>query len=162
MNIRHAAEKDLPRILEIYAFARTFMAKTGNPTQWGTSHPEKEILLDDIEKEHLFVIEDEDVIHGAFAFIIGEDSTYRVIDDGAWLSDDTYGTIHRTASDGQTKGILGECIAFCAAKISNLRIDTHPANEIMQHLIEKHGFQKCGVIYAYDGTPRIAYQRVIE
>ncbi len=35
MKIRTATILDLERILEIYAYARTFMAQTGNPTQWG-------------------------------------------------------------------------------------------------------------------------------
>lgn len=33
MKIRTATILDLERILEIYAYARTFMAQTGNPTQ---------------------------------------------------------------------------------------------------------------------------------
>ena len=31
----------------------------------------------------------------------------------------------------------------------------------MQHLLEKNGFTPCGIIYVANGTPRIAYQRVI-
>lgn len=29
----------------------------------------------------------------------------------------------------------------------------------MQHLFEKNGFERCGVIYVENGTPRFAYQR---
>lgn len=32
--IRTAQEKDKARILEIYAYARNFMAANGNPNQW--------------------------------------------------------------------------------------------------------------------------------
>lgn len=42
-----------------------------------------------------------------------------------------------------------------------MRIDTHADNHIMQHVIEKAGFQRCGIIFTDDGTPRIAYQKVI-
>ena len=31
--------------------------------------------------------------------------------------------------------------------------------KIMQNLLEKHGFIRCGIIYVANGTPRIAYQR---
>jgi RimJ/RimL family protein N-acetyltransferase len=45
------------------------------------------------------------------------------------------------------------------AQIPNIRIDTHRDNAIMQHLLEKNGFVKCGIIYVEDGSPRIAYQK---
>lgn len=32
--------------------------------------------------------------------------------------------------------------------------------QIMQHLICKNGFQKCGIIYVEDGSPRIAYEKI--
>ena len=28
----------------------------------------------------------------------------------------------------------------------------------MQHLIERSGFTRCGIVYMEDGSPRIAYQ----
>lgn len=38
MYIRKAAEGDLPRMMEIYAVARRFMAAHGNPNQWGPTN----------------------------------------------------------------------------------------------------------------------------
>ncbi len=37
----------------------------------------------------------------------------RVIEDGAWPDNSPYGTIHRIAGDGQVKGLLQLCVAFC-------------------------------------------------
>lgn len=37
-TVRNAVYSDLPRIDEIYACAREFMAKTGNPNQWGPTN----------------------------------------------------------------------------------------------------------------------------
>ena len=37
--VRKAVMDDFPVILNIYATARAFMAKTGNPTQWAGGHP---------------------------------------------------------------------------------------------------------------------------
>lgn len=54
--IRTAREEDLPRILEIYAYARDFMAKTGNPNQWGNHNPPKHQLQQDIRDGNLFVV----------------------------------------------------------------------------------------------------------
>lgn len=42
----------------------------------------------------------------------------------------------------------------------NIRVDTHKDNLVMQHILEKRGFRRCGIIYVKDGTERIAYQRL--
>ena len=47
MNIRLSEEKDLEAILGIYAYARKIMRENGNPTQWGDSYPEKEVVEED-------------------------------------------------------------------------------------------------------------------
>lgn len=99
-----------------------------------------------------------EIVHGVFAFIIGPDPTYTYIEDGVWLNDDVYGTIHRIAGDGVAKGVFKKCLDFCKSQIDNLRIDTHHNNLTMQHLVEKNGFEKCGIVYMEDGSPRIAYQ----
>ena len=91
---------------------------------------------------------------------MGEDATYNVIEDGSWLSGDTYGTIHRVAGDGQVHGVLTMAVQFCEQKIKHLRIDTHNDNKIMQHVIEKNGFNRCGIIHVKDGSERIAYEKL--
>lgn len=67
----------------------------------------------------MFCMENEKVV-GVFVFIIGEDPTYRVIYQGAWRSETEYGTIHRIASDGTTKGFARRCFVF-ADKSNYLR-----------------------------------------
>lgn len=50
MRIRKTEEKDLARLMELYARAREFMAKNGNPNQWGpTNWPPKDLICDDIK-----------------------------------------------------------------------------------------------------------------
>lgn len=161
MKIRKAKPDDLESILRVYEIAREYMRKTGNPDQWGTEHPKKEMLEDDIKKGELFVGEnDEGSICFVFAFILGDDPTYSYIENGNWISDDEYGTIHRIASDGTASGVVKTAVEYCRNIISNIRIDTHEKNKTMQHVVEKIGFVKCGIIYIDDGTPRIAYQLV--
>ena len=77
--IRKAIREDLPRIEEIYAYARQFMAETGNPNQWGKTTPQTSLLEDDIQKGLLFVMVHENQIHGVFYFYIGEDPCYTDI-----------------------------------------------------------------------------------
>lgn len=50
-------------------------------------------------------------------------------------------------------------VSFCEVICPELRADTHKDNNVMQHLFEKNGFERCGVIYVENGTPRFAYQR---
>ena len=159
--IRNATLEDLPGIQSLYAQARRFMADNGNPTQWAGGYPWEDMLLEDIARGELFVLE-EDSLQGVFAFIIGEDPTYRRIEGGQWLSDRPYGTIHRLAGDGKSRGVLARTVAFCEGGIPHLRIDTHHDNTVMRHLIPKNGFQECGIIYQPDGTPRIAYEKLGE
>ena len=155
--IRLAEPSDLPAILSIYEIARRFMRENGNPTQWGDSNPPRAVLEEDIRLGRLYVDIQDGAIHSVFAFILGEEPTYAHI-EGAWINDAPYGTIHRIAGDGTVKGAFGRCMEFCKARSGELRIDTHENNRVMRHLIAKHGFLECGIIYVADGSPRIAYQ----
>ena len=148
--IRQATSPDLSHIMVIYAHARRFMAEHGNPTQWGNARPTEADISARIARNELFVLEDSDGIHGVFAFILGEDPTYHVIENGQWLSDAPYGTIHAVASDGSIHGFLTQIVMYCLQTIRHLRIDTPPDNLIMQHVITKNGFTKCGIIYVAD------------
>ena len=154
-TVRPAKPSDLERIEEIYAYARMFMAKNGNPNQWGKTNPPTAQLRQDIAEEKLFVITDGEVIHGVFFFWIGDDPTYKRI-DGTWRSNLSYGTIHRIAGDG-SGGILKTAVAFAEDRIGHLRIDTHADNLVMQRAVTGLGFQRRGIIYLEDGSPRIAY-----
>lgn len=159
MVIRKADLNDMDAILKIYEAAREYMRQTGNPDQWGNNKPPRQLLESDIEKGELYVGQFPDgEIHFVFAFILGEDPTYSYIENGNWISDAPYGTIHRIAGDGKVSGVVKNAVDYCKGVISNIRIDTHQNNKTMQHVLDKIGFTKCGIIYIDDGTPRIAYQ----
>lgn len=157
--VRKATQQDFSRILEIYAYARSFMAQNGNPTQWGKTYPDAKLLQEDLSEERLYVVTCGDKVCGVFMFTIGADPTYALIDDGAWHSDALYGTIHRIAGDG-SGGVFRACLDYCKNRINYLRIDTHENNKIMQHVVTQAGFRRCGIIYTDDGTPRIAFDRI--
>ena len=144
--------------MRIYEAAQDFMISSGNPTQWGRTYPAKELIEQDIETGVCHVICDDNVPHGVFALFSGDEPTYSYIENGKWLNDDEYVTVHRIASDGAVKGIFKSAIDYCKGICDNIRIDTHKSNILMQKLIEKNGFEKCGIVYVRDGSPRIAYQ----
>ncbi len=162
MQIRKSQYADLPRILEIYAEARRFMAQQGNPRQWGLKNwPPEELVCQDIDTGKGYVCEDQGQIVGVFFFDQGHriDPTYAYIESGAWMGNDDYGVVHRIASC--RKGVGSFCIQWALNQCGHLRIDTHGDNAPMQNLLKKLGFTQCGIIYVgVDPDPRIAYEKV--
>ena len=158
MEVAKAEMTDLDRIMEIYRSAQDFMIRSGNPGQWGHLYTAPELVRDDIGAGRCHVIRDETAVRGVFALFEGEEPTYRIIEDGAWLNDGPYVTIHRLAGDGQVHGVFRCAAEYCKRKYANIRIDTHAKNLVMQRQIEKNGFVRCGTIHVADGSPRLAYQ----
>jgi len=164
MKIRKSTLQDLDRIMEIYAYAREFMAAHGNPNQWGpTNWPPEALIRKDIANGSSYAcVNDAGSIIGTFFFIQGADiePTYRKITNGAWLDDSPYGVVHRIASDGSEKGTGAFCLNWAYSQCGHLRIDTHGDNTVMQGLLKKLGFVHCGTIYVEeDNDPRLAYER---
>ena len=165
MKIRKTTREDVRELMEIYAFAREFMAKTGNPNQWGpTKWPPESLIRNDIEEGNSYVCTNEDgKVIATFYFIQGHDiePTYREITEGAWFGDSSYGVVHRLASDGSEKGIGQFCINWAFEQCGHLRIDTHTDNVIMQNLLTRLGFTRCGIIHVMeDNYPRYTYEKI--
>lgn len=157
MEIRKSTGNDIDEILQIFDTARAYMVSQGNTSQWGDGYPGKDVLTKDVASENNYVMIDNGSIVGTFSFIIGDDPTYKIIKDGAWHYDRPYGTIHRLASSGKTRGIARACFEFCSDLSDYIRIDTHRDNLSMQAAIKNYGFQECGIIFVRDGSERIAF-----
>jgi RimJ/RimL family protein N-acetyltransferase len=162
MIIRKTILSDIDVLMEIFSYARQLMARTGNANQWIDGYPSRDFIADEILRGNSYVCSDDNgKIIGTFAFIIGNDPTYHVIEGGNWLNDKPYGVVHRLASNGSIKGVGEFCFNWCESQIANIRVDTHSDNIVMRHLLEKLGFTYCGIIYCHNGTPRLAYQKTI-
>ena len=144
IEIRKTEIAELGILMELFEQGKRIMRKSGNMKQWTGGYPDEERN-----------------IVGTFTFIQGNDPTYARIYEGAW-SDDTrpYGVIHRLASTEQSKGVASACLQWCYRQIPNLRADTHRDNHILQHILKKHGFQYCGIIYLQNGDERLAFQKL--
>lgn len=156
--IRCAKKEDLDTIMEIVKIAKQYMQESGNLTQWAGDYPGEIDFEEDIRKKQLYVCYNDEMVYGVFAFVTEKEPNYAYIEDGQWFNEEPYGTIHRIAGNGKVKGVFQEAVSFAKEKMDNLRIDTHEDNRTMRHLIEKSGFQRCGIVYMEDGSPRIAYQ----
>ena len=171
MVIRLATPADIPALRPVFEAAKGIMRADGNHDQWSApGFPDDSLLLRDIARGGGFVIESTVMpgltghlaaprIVAYFALLPSPEPTYDVI-DGAWLTDEPYGVIHRMASYPEAHGIFSTIIDYATSRFAHLRIDTHRDNHIMQHLIKKHGFTYCGIIWLEDGTERLAYERL--
>lgn len=136
------------------------MRANGNNSQWTDGYPSDEVILSDMAAGNHYVgIDENGHIMFCFTFIIGNDSTYNFIEEGNWLNNEPYGTIHRIASAGICHDVLGRALEFCFKKIKNIRIDTHSDNTPMLTALQRNNFIRCGIIYIADGSPRIAFQK---
>ena len=160
-TIREARPTDMAAIMNVMDAAKKIMRQSGNMLQWGDGYPSEAVIIFDMERNGGFVIEDDEEIVGYFAFLQPPEPTYATIYEGKWLDDERpYHVVHRIASYPDTHGIFSSIMEFCFSHDTNIRIDTHRDNTIMQHNIAKHGFTYCGIIYLASGDERLAYQKL--
>ena len=140
IQIRKSTLADLPVLMDLYDSGRRIMRGSGNLRQWTKGYPSEEIVMQDITRGNSYLCLDE-AEHpvGTFAFIVGADPTYARI---------------------YARGVSAACMEWCYAQVPNLRADTHRDNRIMQHILLKHGFRYCGIIYLLNGDERLAYQKI--
>ena len=160
--IREAQPSDMAEILQVMDAAKKIMRQSGNMHQWGEGYPSEAVITADMERNGGFVIVDGGRIVGYFAFLPSPELTYVKIYEGEWIDDALpYHVVHRIASYPDTHVIFRSIMEFCFSHDTNIRIDTHRDNKIMQHNILKHGFTYCGIIYLLSGDERLAYQRIV-
>ena len=160
-TIREAMPTDMADIMKVMDAAKEIMRHSGNMHQWADGYPSEAAITTDMERNGAFVVEDDEEIVGYFAFLQSPEPTYAKIYEGKWIDDTLpYHVVHRIASYPQARGIFSSIMDFCFSHDTNIRIDTHRDNKIMQHVIQKHGFTYCGIIYLLSGDERLAYQKI--
>lgn len=167
MEFRKAKLDELNYIMEIIESARAFL-KSQEIDQWQNGYPNSDTILSDIDKGIGYVAVDEEEILAYVALDMAGEPTYEQI-EGEWKTNESYGVIHRMAIGSENRGLgLSQILMFYAEEccleqgISHMRIDTHAQNQIMQRLIQKVGYEYCGIIHVSDGTPRYAYEKEIK
>ena len=161
MQIRPARESELPRLMELFDTARAYMRRNGNTVQWVNGYPSEDLIRQDIAQDRAFVVEEDGIAEAVFCYLTGRhvEPTYAVIHGGAWPDDAPYGVIHRLASSGKLRGVMGFCADWALSRCPVLRVDTHESNATMRAAMARLGFTECGTIILGDETPRIAFQK---
>ena len=170
MEFRKSTLNDIDRIMQIFSAARKRIAELGI-NQWQDGYPSLEVVDEDIALERSYAVIIDGQLRGTFVLIEDGEPTYDKIYDGAWESGNEsrdYVAIHRVAVSVAVrgKGISTSIISYAEAHAralgrASLRIDTHTGNVVMRRMLEKHGFRYCGVIYLENGSPRVAYEKII-
>ena len=168
MIIRKTTAGDLDSLMDIFDEARTTIAALGID-QWQNGYPSRDVIIEDIAQGRSYSVEIDGNICGTFVLVDDGEITYDRIYNGYWLTgdeSDDYVAIHRVAISVKNRGsgISTAIINYAAdyAKAldrTSLRIDTHEGNVVMRRMLEKHGFQYCGVIYLQNGDSRVAYEK---
>ena len=167
--IREARPTDMAEIMKVMDAAKGIMRQSCNMHHWGEGYLSEAVITADMERNGGFVIEEDDGEHqssgkivGYFAFLQSPEPTYAKIYEGKWINDtQPYHVVHRIASYPDIHGIFSSIMEFCFSHDTNIRIDTHSDNIIMQHNILKHCFTYCGIIYLLSGDERLAYQKIV-
>lgn len=164
-----AQQSHLPRIHKIIMDAQAFLKRQGID-QWQNGYPDTTLLEKDIQvkQSYLWINADSEIL-ATLVIRMDEEPTYQKI-EGKWLTQNpNYGVIHRLAvnTDIRQKGCAQNVIKaaeeLCKLhKKISMRIDTHKQNKIMQHILKKGGYTYCGIIYVEDGSPRYAYEKILQ
>lgn len=163
--IEKAKLTDLSEIVAVIESARAFL-KAQEIDQWQKSaYPAAADVRSDIENNVAYVLKLDGKVAAYAAVMTGFDPAYDLI-HGAWRNDShDYVTVHRMAVSTAFRGqALGQgfltSVFETFSTYQDFRVDTHPDNQIMQHILTKLGFEKCGVVM-FEGA-RWAYQKVLE
>lgn len=171
VSCRKAVMEDMPRILEIVAYARESLKKHG-VDQWQGGYPSEELLRQDVEDGELYVL-----CHGAevaaFFFLTAKpEPSYEEITDGKWTPDIPYCILHRAAvareyrSTGMAEELLRQVERLTREQGGRaVRVDTHKKNKSMQNLLRNNGFRYRGNVLADEAghdPARQAFEKILK
>ncbi|MEL1135019.1 GNAT family N-acetyltransferase [Desulfitobacterium sp. THU1] len=167
MEFRRAAFADINSIMKIIEQAQAYFKEAGI-NQWQNNYPNAEIIAEDIDNNHSYVLVNDGNVVATAAVSFDGEATYDIIYQGQWLSDHDYAVIHRLAVDDVYKGqgvsslVINSVEQLCRNRgVESIKVDTHEGNIAMQKLLRKNKFQYCGIIYLKDGNKRIAFEKIL-
>ena len=144
---------------------RAFQREQGF-VQWTEEYPSLETLRSDITCGKGYAVKVDGAVAGYLCIDFDGEPAYDTI-DGAWRTKGPYAVVHRMAFDRAFRGVgladatFSRIEALCGARgVRNIRVDTDFPNLRMQHVLEKNGFVRCGVV-VFQGSGKIAYDKIL-
>ena len=152
--------------MEIIADGRQFQQEQGF-VQWTEAYPALPDIAEDIKTHRAYLLREDSEVLGYLCLDFDGEPAYDAITGGSWLCDEPYGVVHRLAlnragrGQGLSSRVFGLVEERCREQgIRCLRADTDPENARMQHILEKVGFEKRGIII-FQGSGKFAYEKRI-
>ena len=147
MIITKANVLDLDSIMEIIDQAKAYL-KSQNIDQWQDAYPNKDVLVNDITHDSLYVVKEDNLIIGVFC-VGNYEPTYDVIYKGEWSTNKDYVVVHRFAvrNEYKGKGVAKYIFDYVKSKYDYIRVDTHPDNKSMIKCLYNNGFTYRGEIF---------------
>ncbi len=166
MNTLEAARpNELDACWEIIREGRAFQNEQGF-VQWTEDYPNRETLRQDIQEGKGFVLKVDGAIAGYMCVDFDGEPAYDAI-EGRWGAEEPYAVVHRMAfaSEFGGRGLTADTFALierlCLSRgIRSLRADTDFPNLRMQHVLEKCGFVRRGVVI-FQGSGKLAYDKTL-
>lgn len=158
-----AQPNDAAECYRIIDEGRMFQKEQGF-IQWTDDYPNEKTIMDDIDVKKGYILTSDHRIAGYMCIDFDGEPAYADI-EGAWNSDLPYAVVHRMAFGSEYRGCGLSGIAWslieklCISKgVHYIRVDTDPQNKRMQHILEKNGFSKCGIVI-FQGSGKLAYDK---
>ncbi|MEA1855511.1 GNAT family N-acetyltransferase [Cytobacillus sp. FSL W7-1323] len=169
LYLKQAQLEELDEIMSIIDRARETIVKRGIPQWQDGDGPNREIITQDISNKEAYVLMADERKVGIGTILTAPEEPYEQLVN--WEKAETpYASIHRVAIDPEIQGkgystiLLQHLIT--AARLNgfrDIRIDTHPENEVMQKVIQKAGFSYIGdVELDVPNGNRFAYQILLK
>ena len=151
MRIRAAKIQDIPEIMEVTRACARYLINIGI-LQWNDQYPTEAAFTQDISRQELYVLLDQDRIIGMIAITTLMDEEYKAVE---WLTKNKNSIyIHRLAihPDYQGKGNAQTLMDYAEKHAANfgfesVRLDTFSKNIRNQHFYEQRGYVKLEDVY---------------
>ncbi|HEY9222244.1 MAG TPA: GNAT family N-acetyltransferase [Lutibacter sp.] len=167
MVIKKASKQDLEQLLSIVKSCGQNLIDQGI-FQWNEEYPKREDLLEDIELQELWKLEDGNSIIGLIVLTENEDAEYQ---DVKWLTENHKNLyIHRLAVHPkyQGKGFAQKLMDFAEkyAKengYNSIRLDTFSQNKRNQMFYEQRNYTRLESIYfpKQSAFPFFCYEKIM-
>ena len=152
--------------MEIIADGRQFQQEQGF-IQWTEDYPARTDIAGDIAAGKGYLLREGDTVLGYLCLDFDGEPAYDAITGGSWLCDEPYAVLRRLALNARGRGRgLAKVLFDLAAErsreagITYLRLNTGLQNGRMQHILEKNGFVRRGII-VFKGSQKYAYDKRI-
>ena len=162
-SLELAQPKDAAKCYAIIQAAKEFQREQGF-IQWTEDYPNESTIREDIATGKGYVLTVDQEIAGYMCIDFSGEPAYANI-EGAWNTEIPYAVVHRMAFSQEYRGKGLSSVALrlvadlCLSKgVNSIRVDTDFRNTRMQHILEKCGFSKCGVI-VFQGSGKLAYDK---